>query len=197
MLPSGVVLAYHGCDREIGERILSGTAEIEPSTNDYDWLGSGAYFWEGNARRALEWSRFLQRRPSGSRRKIREPFVIGAIILPGLCLDLAEAGSLEILSGVHVHYLRVIAATGTPQPQNLPGGADDDDLVKRHLDCAVFNYLHEYRTGAGEPPLDTIRCPFFEGRPIFPGSKIAARTHLQWCVRDPRKSIVGYFRIKD
>ena len=196
MITSGVVVAYHGCDREVGERVLSGATEIQPSNNDYDWLGSGAYFWEGSAQRALEWSRFLQRRPSGSREKIREPFVVGAIILSGICLDLAEADSLKILGEVHVHYARVIAATGLPQPKNLPGSTDDDDLVKRHLDCAVFNFLHEYRTGSGEPAFDTIRCPFFEGKPVFPGSKIAALTHIQWCVRNPRKNVLGYFRVR-
>ena len=85
MLPFGIVLAYHGCDREIGERVLAGRVEVLPSTNDYDWLGSGAYFWEGDPRRALEWARFLQKRPISSRGSIREPFAIGAIILPGLC----------------------------------------------------------------------------------------------------------------
>ena len=61
---------------------------------------------------------------------------------------------------------------------------------------AHFNFLHEHRAGVGEPPFDTIRCPFFEGRPVFTGSKIAARTHIQWCIRDPRKSVVGYFRVR-
>ena len=196
MITSGIALAYHGCDRDIGERVLAGQDEIRPSTNDYDWLGSGAYFWEGDSHRALEWARFLVRRPAGLRGKIREPFVIGAIILPGLCLDLADAGCLELLRNAHTDYVHFLAATGTRLQKNLPGSEDDEDLVKRHLDCAVFNFLHEHRAGVGEPPFDTVRCPFFEGQPVFPGSKIAARTHIQWCIRDPRKSVVGYFRVR-
>ena len=50
----GFVLAYHGCDREVGERILAGEEQVRPSANDYDWLGPGAYFWENSARRALD-----------------------------------------------------------------------------------------------------------------------------------------------
>ena len=191
MITSGVVLAYHGCDSELGERLLSGEEELQSSINDYDWLGSGAYFWEASARRALDWARFLQRRG-----KIGEPFVVGAIILPGLCLDLTDAANLNILATAFARYDFLASLTGTPIPQNLRGSTADDDLVKRHLDCAVFNFLHEYRTCSGEPAFDTIRCPFFEGRPVFPGSKIAARTHLQWCVRDPKKSILGYFRVR-
>ena len=196
MIPSGVVLAYHGCDREVGEQVLAGAAEIQPSNNDYDWLGAGAYFWEGNAQRALEWARFLQQRPSSSRGRIRQPFVVGAVILPGLCLDLTEADSLSHLAAAYARYAFLASLAETPLPRNLPGAEDDADLVKRHLDCAVFNFLHEYRADNGAPSFDTIRCPFFEGQPVFPGSKIAARTHLQWCIRDPRKSVVGYFRVR-
>jgi hypothetical protein len=48
-----------------------------------------------------------------------------------------------------------------------------------------------------EAPFDTVRCPFFEGSPLFPGARIAERTHLQWCVRDPKKSVIGYFRPRE
>ena len=44
MTLSGFVLAYHGCDKEVGERILAGKDHVRVSTNDYDWLGPGAYF---------------------------------------------------------------------------------------------------------------------------------------------------------
>lgn len=39
------VIAYHGCDVETAERLLSGEP-FKPSQNDYDWLGEGIYFWE-------------------------------------------------------------------------------------------------------------------------------------------------------
>ena len=54
MRSAALVLGYHGCDREVGERILGGGGHLQPSENDYDWLGSGIYFWEDNPRRALE-----------------------------------------------------------------------------------------------------------------------------------------------
>jgi hypothetical protein len=44
-LTAGFVLAYHGCDLAVGERLLDGDA-FKPSNNDYDWLGPGIYFWE-------------------------------------------------------------------------------------------------------------------------------------------------------
>lgn len=52
----GLVLGYHGCDREVAERVLAGKTEVRSSTNAFDWLGSGVYFWENNPRRALSWA---------------------------------------------------------------------------------------------------------------------------------------------
>ena len=93
----GVVLAYHGCDRSVGERILSGEEHVRVSKNKHDWLGPGAYFWENSPHRALEWGKFLHKNPQLTKKPIKEPFVIGAILLPGRCLDLTEAHSLGIL----------------------------------------------------------------------------------------------------
>jgi len=50
------VLGFHGCDRQIGEDVLAGTRVLTTSQNDYDWLGPGTYFWEGNPERALQFA---------------------------------------------------------------------------------------------------------------------------------------------
>jgi hypothetical protein len=89
----GFVLAYHGCDREIGERVVAGDEELIRSTNDYDWLGSGVYFWENSPGRALHWAEFLREHPLAGEGVVGDPFVIGAIIAPGNCLDLSEAAA--------------------------------------------------------------------------------------------------------
>jgi hypothetical protein len=195
MRDAGIVLAYHGCDQLTGERVLSGEEHIRPSINAYDWLGAGAYFWEGSPARALHWAHFLRSQPRSSLGRITNPFVVGAIISTGHCLDLMEAGSLEVLAGAYRRYAGFVEAARIPLPINQPGFSGDADLVKRHLDCAVINFLHTHREALGAHPFDTVRCPFFEGEPLYPGARIAARTHLQWCVRDPKKSVVGYFRV--
>jgi len=40
------IFAYHGCDSTVAELVLLGHFRLEPSHNDYDWLGAGIYFWE-------------------------------------------------------------------------------------------------------------------------------------------------------
>lgn len=90
-LSSGFVLGYHGCDRGVGERLLEGTP-FRPSDNEYDWLGPGVYFWEANPDRGLDFARETARRRPGS---IKSPFVIGAVLDLGLCLDLTTASGIE------------------------------------------------------------------------------------------------------
>ena len=63
-LPSPIV-GFHGCDQSVGEAILHAeVTHLEQSRNDYDWLGSGVYFWEGNPKRALQ---FARERAAGGR----------------------------------------------------------------------------------------------------------------------------------
>jgi len=196
MRHGGIVLAYHGCDEEVGERILAGKEDVRVSTNDYDWLGKGAYFWENSPRRALQWAEFLQKHPSSSVGSIGKPFAIGAIIVPGNCLDLCEAASLDILKKAHSTFVEIMAELKSPLPKNEASRAGDNDLVRRKLDCAVINFLHDFREIEEEEAFATVRCPFFEGTALYSGAKIANRTHVQWCIREPKKNIVGYFRVR-
>jgi hypothetical protein len=71
-IASTFVLGYHGCDRDVDERLLRGTP-FRPSDNEYDWLGPGIYFWETNPLRGLEFAiEAAEREPT----RIRKPFVV-------------------------------------------------------------------------------------------------------------------------
>lgn len=191
------VLAYHGCDRKIGERILAGKEDVRSSANLYDWLGHGAYFWENSHARAVQWARHVKDHPGVSKTRINRPFAVGAIIDPGHCLDLTTHEAIEPMRSAYNALRENMETLGLPLPQNEPGHSADADLVRRKLDCAVINLLHSIRQSRDELPFDTVRYPFSEGNPLFPGSKILENTHIQWCVRDPAKSLLGYFRPRD
>lgn len=77
--------------------------------------------------------------------------------------------------------------------RNLPATDADGDFVKRYLDCAVITHLHKMREEENEPHFDTVRSPFVEGKPLYPGAGIMQKTHIQICVCNPDK-IVGYFK---
>lgn len=191
----GITLGHHGCDQKVGEDILSPhKRHIEISTNDYYWLGSGAYFWENDPERALQWAEMVRANAQHFGQKISRPFVLGAIIDLGLCLDLTNAACLDEIRAAHHDMRQFWQDAGLALPQNKPGFKGDVDLVKRHLDCATVNFLHQLRAKKGLPAYDTVRGPFTEGRPLYEGAKIMDRTHIQICVRNPRVSIRGYFR---
>jgi hypothetical protein len=188
------VLGYHGCDRAIGEQALSGDLGILQSTRDFDWLGAGAYFWEADSRRAIEWAR-----QKADRGDYDDPFAIGAVIDLGNCLDLLARENLELVRSAHMSFATVQKASGYPMPVNTKAPKDKSpDLVMRHLDCAVMNHLHAIVDGqdrpAGVEPFDTVRALFGEGIPLYEGSGFRDKTHSQIAVRTPA-CIKGVFRL--
>ena len=82
-LATSFVLGFHGCDRAVGERALRGEVDLIQSDKEYDWLGPGVYFWQNDPRRAREWAE-----DKVARSQYADPFVIGAVIDFGNCLDL-------------------------------------------------------------------------------------------------------------
>lgn len=194
----GFILGYHGCDLSVAEAIISGKQDVRVSDNSYDWLGTGSYFWENNPARAFAWAEFLAKNPAkGAKNRIKRPAVLGAVIDPGYCLDLTEESSLELVRQAYQSYVHACEEEDLPIASNEPGYLGDEDFVKRSLDCAVLNFLHSMRDKLEFQPFDTVRAPFLEGGELFRGSKLSAKAHVQWCVRNPKKSILGYFHPRD
>jgi hypothetical protein len=183
-LSSSFILGYHGCDVNVGERLLAGTA-FTPSNNDFDWLGPGIYFWEANPQRGLEFAREAsRRRGSGS----SEPCVVGAVIELGLCLDLTTSRGLEWVRRGYDSLARITRAAGLSLPSN------SRDQLRRDLDCAVIRRLHTIRKAQKLPAIDTIKGVFTEGEPLYPGAGFREKTHIQIAVRNPQ-CIKGVFRV--
>lgn len=191
LLDHRVIVGFHGCDQETADRVLVTGEPMRPSSNRWDWLGEGIYFWEQNPERA--WAFAEEQHGRG---KVKRPSVIGAFIHLGRCFDLTRSAAAGALRGAHAALLPELAAIGAPVPVNRPGRGGGDDLLLRELDCAVLNfYLRDAdRTlGSGSKFHQTVRGVFIEGVPAFPGASIFTKTHTQVAVRDPAV-IVGYFR---
>ena len=183
------VLGFHGCDESVAARVVAGQDGVKQSSKPYDWLGSGAYFWEGSPHRALEWAHSLSLRPSSGANRITRPAVLGAVIDLGRCCNLFDSEALDELREAWSVLKASHEASGTPLPENR---GDSPDKLARFLDRAVIEYMHALRSSAGLPPYDTIRAPFNEGGPLYPGAGFLARGHIQLAVRDAR-CIKGYF----
>lgn len=163
-----LVFGYHGCERAVAEKIVLGEDDLRPSLNRWDWLGTGAYFWEGAPDRAWDWAR----------RHCKMPAVLGAIIDLGHCLNLFDTDDQRVLQTSY---------------EALRSNVSDvkNGLYTHDLDCAVVNFACKFSEDMGDA-YDTVRGAFPEGNPVFPDSKILTMTHVQICVRSPA-SVTAYF----
>ena len=186
---SGLILGFHGCDRSVVQKVLNDETMLKGSTNKYDWLGHGVYFWENSPSRALEFAEHLQKNPRKSKGKIIEPAVIGAIIQLGFCLDLLDYGNLQLLKEGYETLLAYSKTSELPRNKDVKGL---EGLLLRELDCAVIETLHTSREDLRQPPFDSIRGVFYEGEELYPNAGFREKDHIQICVRNPN-CIKGFF----
>jgi hypothetical protein len=188
MVSHSLVIGYHGCDMRVARKIISLKDRLKPSQNAWDWLGHGIYFWEDSQVRGQRWA-LEESQQDGS--QIKNPAVVGAIINLGRCLNLADAEALKQIRVAHGGYQRICAETGAPCAQNR-----GLELRARYLDGAVMETLHQLRQEEGQPPFDTVRGFFMEGRELYAGAGFRELDHIQICVRSP-KQIIGCFWPRD
>lgn len=197
-LTTSFVLGYHGCDQAVADRLLGGET-IKPSDRKFDWLGPGAYFWEADPHRALEFAE-----AKVERGEYAKAAVIGAVIDLGNCLDMSNRENVKLFQAFHASFLAVQSRSGlaVPENENSPRDPNEDRLL-RYLDRAVFVHLHnsiataaKAKKGAAQAlkPFDTIRGVFTEGGPLYDGCGFHERTHVQIAVRNIEDCIIGLFR---
>ena len=159
------VIGYHGTSDGAARRILSSGFEI--SRNEYDWLGDGACFFQDAPLRAWEWAR---------QRFGDDAAVVGAEIDLADRIDLLDVEWDEVLRESYADLLVRLQATANPIPRQTSGA--------HRLDRAVVNHAAGLLESLGVP-VRTVRATFREGEPVFPGSALWSRSHVQIAVRDP------------
>ena len=183
-----LTIGFHGCDQSVVDKVIAGKENLLASTNDYDWLGSGIYFWENNEERATEWAVELSKRPGSS---INQPAVIGAIIDLGYCFDLTDTAYLKELKKSYDFALEFSRISGIPLPVNKTLG-NSTDLLLRKLDCYIIQTTHRINREANKRAYDSVRGVFWEGKPLYPNAGFAEKNHIQICICNPN-CIKGYF----
>jgi hypothetical protein len=188
-----IVYGFHGLDKEIALKILNHKDNFHHSNNKYDWLGSGIYFWENNLERAKQYAVEDSCRSTSS---ISEPFVLGAVLELGNCLDLLDQKYNDFLKEAYRQLKQDLEAEGKKLPKNTHFGSTDFDFKARELDCAVIRYACALAEELGQP-FDSIRSAFIEGAPLYEGAKFHSENHIQLAVINP-DCIKGIFlpRIK-
>lgn len=182
------ILGFHGLDKTVGLEILNDRNSLRHSTNAYDWLGHGVYFWENNYERARQYAEQDKARKNST---IKTPFVIGAILDLGYCLDLLDQKWLDFLAFAYERLKASNESLGKNLPSNKPFGASDLDFKKRELDCAVIRYAHELAREEGYS-FDSVRAAFLEGEELYPGAGFKTHNHIQIAIINPN-CIKGIF----
>lgn len=189
-----LTLGFHGCELATARTLLGGSP-FQPSERDYDWLGSGIYFWEDDPIRAYQWA-------VDPYRKFRHPSLVGAVIRTGKCLDLTTQTATEAVLSAYEQVVEIARQSGKPIPENKDApGSKPGDHVLRRLDCTVINHLFALYAEARQvnPRIEipvTVRALFPEGDELYEGSGFLKKTHVQMCVRDA-KQILGVFRLPE
>jgi hypothetical protein len=186
---SGVVLGFHGCDKVVADAVLSGSTILKSSTNSYDWLGYGIYFWENSPSRALEFVEHLHKHPNKSKTPIRTPAVIGAVIDLSFCLDLLDYQNLQMLKDTYQTLLQSDPNSELPRNRSM---GNTSDLLLRDLDCAVIESVHMGRRKNLQQSFDSVRSVFYEGGELYPNAGFREKDHVQICIRNPN-CIKGFF----
>lgn len=190
-LPS-FVLGFHGCDRKVGESVLAGKERLLPSKNSYDWLGNGIYFWENDPERAADYARILHENPGRTSTTIEDPFVLGAVIDLGHCLNLLESHSLLVVKAGYDLLLAARNKAGLELPENQV--IEYGIPLRRNLDCAVIEAIHAFNEEEDKREYDSVRAMFLEGKELYEEAGFQERNHIQICIRNPN-CIKGYFRV--
>ena len=159
------VYGYHGTNTEATATIIQQGFNV--SSNDYDWLGTGVYFFQDAPVRAWEWAK--QQHPAN-------PAVIRSTIRLDDCIDLLDISWSSKIVVAHNSYVTKCREVNQPLPRQTAGA--------HRLDCAVINYAVGYFQEQTGKTVRAVRAVFLEGSPIFPGSYLYDRAHVQIAVRD-------------
>lgn len=193
-LHTSFVLAYHGCEEEIGKKLILDGGPIHRSDTGKEWLGPGFYVWESDPMRALEWA--------SGKSKIKKPYVVGVVLDLGNCLDLLSRKSLEALKKSHE---MLTEAKGNSQVLDshlcdngsYPISNTTEKISTSRLDCEVINYLHKKtKNGKSGKRFDTVRGLFLDGGELYSGSRFHNKTHVQIAVITDG-CVKGFFKVRD
>ncbi len=117
--------------------------------------------------------------------KIKTPFVLGAIIDLRNCWNLPTSDGIKLLKVGYNGLKESLISQSGEFPIN-------ESFASRSLDRAVIEYIHTINKVEKQNEFDTVRGAFEEGSPVYLGTKITQKNHIQICVRN-KSCIRGYF----
>lgn len=168
-------LGYHACSLSVADAILNKGVKFSAGQEQWDWLGTGVYFWKEDLNAAKRWALQRKKKDSG------EWAIIEAEIKAGLCLDCATDGAQQEIMAAYAHLKKNCDENNVDIPKNseykfgIP--------MQRRLDHAVINTLHHQRLMLSLKPYNTLVSYFDDGERLYPNAGFRKKPHTQICVR--------------
>lgn len=196
-----LAVGFHGCTKDVAEKLVNDPNDIKISENKYDWLGSGFYIWENNLERAKKWAEDTHHENGA---------VVGVVYELGTCLDLMDSSCIELIKRARIDFEEDMRIMELPIPSNRDIKTDAyKNKILRNYDCAVINYLTRSTDAkytedikmqgySDKQTFDSVRGCFWEGAKIE-NMEIYEKTHIQIAIRNlncikgifiPRKEII-------
>lgn len=191
MTVRSLVVAYHGCDVTVRDDLVTGKlAHLTHSTNRYDWLGPGCYFFENDLERAQIFANASSDEPEKlyTAKPIATPAVVGAVLNVSNWLDMTHQEGIQLFKEADEAFVKGLVANKSEVPENAPAHDGDVDILHRSRDRAVFKFIHE--TYGDE--FDAVRGAFAQGDHVSNNSGFRLRTHVQIALRK-NECVLGWF----
>jgi hypothetical protein len=87
---------YHGTSMDQASAIVE--TVFNPSSNEYDWLGKGIYFWQDAPKRAWQWAQSVRENLAVVKSRLR---------LNSGCLDPLDIGYFPLLKTMYNIYYAI------------------------------------------------------------------------------------------
>lgn len=161
-----IVTGYHGTSRSAADKILADG--FQSSENEWDWMGTGIYFWQDAPIRAYRWAQERLKKEGSPEPAV----VVAAKIRLDEFVDLLDQRGMKTLQDLAKGYL---GQENLIELRNQRGA--------NRLDCAVFNFATNVLSWLGAD-VSGYRAACVEGNPLTPGSPIYDLSHVQLAVID-------------
>lgn len=183
------VCGFHGTTSDKAEAVQQ-AKDFRLSTNPWDWLGNGVYFFQDAFDRAKEWAELMVEKRAAP--NIR-PAVLSASIELTDCLDFLDLDAAKIVTKVHPLFEAALQNSGeklTQKPLIVSGGiihSGEGKFGLNKYDCRLINWITEKYMCEKGLVVSSVRAAFIEGKAIHDTSHIFSKTHVQIAVRNAHK----------
>lgn len=180
---------YHGTTTKIADQIFS-DRHFKFSKNEYDWLGSGVYFYQEAPLKALAWA---QKFSIDSENRGTTPAVIEVEFDLSKVFDLFKPENFEFLRIVDQKY----SVSDRQRTQKRPvlrthegnrfrvfhnaSLAEAEKPGANFIDCTLINKALQLLREMNQE-YDCVRHFFWEGQELYKGSYFYDHSNIQLCV---------------